>query len=287
MECLICQSKNLKQIEITKISRIGHRCDNCSFIFLWPQPTPKEIEDIYKKSYYKSWGVFTGMEKTETIILKKEISNRFLNKIMLRKNSGKILDIGSAFGYFMDKAVERGFDAYGVELSNFSSAIAKKRFGSKVFNGKLENARFPDGYFDIITMFDLIEHIPEPVEFMKEVKRIIKPGGFIAITTPDTSSPSFKLLGYGQWFHWKFEHLSYFNKKSIKELSKQTGFSLVEKKRAYKTMSFQYIFDQFRIFPQPIIGSFVNLLNKVISKSIRHKTFPISGGEMFIILKTN
>lgn len=287
MHCIICKTTDLKQISIKKINRTGYRCKACAFVFLWPQPTQKEIEDIYKESYYKSWGVFTGEEKPETARLKKGTSDRYLKRVIIHRRSGKLLDIGSAFGYLMEVAQGYGFDAYGVELSHFSSTIAKKRFGSKVFEGKLEDSRFPNAHFDVITMFDLIEHIPQPLEFMKEVKRIIKPGGVIAITTPDTRSFSCKLLGYDGWFHWKFEHLGYFNEKSISKLAQHTGFRLVEKKRAYKTMSFQYLFDQFKMFPHPIFSPLMHLFSKIIPESIKHKTFSISGGEMFVILKTN
>lgn len=287
MHCIICQTTDLKQISIKKINRTGYQCRACSFVFLWPQPTEKEIKDIYKESYYKSWGVFTGEEKLETARLKKGTSDRYLKRVMMHRRSGKLLDIGSAFGYLMEVAQGHGYDVYGVELSHFSSSIAKKKFGSKVFEGKLEDSKFPNANFDVITMFDLIEHIPKPLEFMKEVRRVIKPGGFIAITTPDTSSFSYKLLGYGGWFHWKFEHLGYFNKKSTEELARRTGFTIVEQKRAYKTMSFQYLFDQFKMFPHSIFSPLMRLLAKIVPESLRHKTFSISGGEMFVILKAD
>lgn len=287
MSCTICQATDQKLIRIGKIDKTGYECNACSFVFLWPQPTEKEIEDIYKESYYKSWGVFAGEEKQETARLKKGTSERYLKRVMMHRRSGKLLDIGSAFGYLMEVAKSYGFDAYGVELSSFSSSIAKKKFGSKVFEGKLKDANFPEAHFDVITMFDLIEHIPQPVEFMREVKRIIKPGGFVGITTPDTSSLSYKLLGKGGWFHWKFEHLGYFNRKSIEGLAQCTGFTLVEKKRAFKTMSFQYLLDQFRMFPHPVFSPLLRFLDRVIPKSLKHRTFSISGGEMFVILKAD
>ena len=287
MSCTICQATDLKQIRIGKIDKTGYKCGACSFVFLWPQPTEKEITDIYQESYYKSWGVSTGEEKPETARLKKGTSECYLKRIAAHKANGRLLDIGSAFGYLMEVAKSYGFDAYGVELSNFSSSIAKKKFGSKVFEGKLGDANFPGAYFDVITMFDLIEHIPQPIEFMKEVKRIIKPGGFIGITTPDTSSLSYKLLGKRGWFHWKFEHLGYFNRKSTEELARRTGFTLVEKKRAFKTMSFQYLLDQFRMFPHPVFSPLMRFLDRIIPKSLKHRTFSISGGEMFVILKAD
>lgn len=287
MHCIICKSSHLREIRIKKIDKIGYRCEACSFIFLWPQPTEKEIQDIYRESYYRSWGVSAGEEKQETARLKKGTSERYLKRIMAYKANGRLLDIGSAFGYLMEVAKSYGFDTYGVELSNFSSSIAKKKFGSKVFGGKLDDANFPGAHFDVITMLDLIEHIPRPIEFMQEVRRIIKPGGFVGITTPDTSSLSYKLLGKRGWFHWKFEHLGYFNRKSIEELAKRTGFSFVEKKRAFKTMSFQYLLDQFKIFPHPVFSPLMRFFDRIIPSSLKNKTFSISGGEMFVILKAD
>lgn len=287
MRCIICKTTDLRKIRIKKIAQTGYKCKACSFIFIWPQPTEKEIEDIYKESYYKSWGVFRGREKPETARLKKAAGVQYLEKIKHYCNQGKLLDIGCAFGYFMEMAQEYNFDVYGVELSHFSSTIAKNKFGPKVFEGKLWDSKFPNGNFDVITMFDLIEHISDPLEFMKEVRRIIKTGKFVAITTPDTGSFSYKILGYRNWFHWKFEHLGYFNKKSIEELGRLAGFSILENKRAYKTISFQYLYHQFHIFPHSLFTPIVKIFGKIIPKSMKNKMFTIPGGEIFVILKAN
>lgn len=287
MECIICNSADLRSLKIKKINQTGYECRKCSFIFLWPQPSTEEIKLIYEKSYYQSWGVFDDGENNETANLKKATSRIYLNKIRLYQSTGKLLDIGSAFGYFMEEAQKHGFDVFGVELSGFSSAVAKKKFRERIFEGKLEETKFPDKNFDVITMFDLVEHIPQPLEFMKEAKRIIRPQGIVAITTPDTESLSYKLLGLSGWFHWKLEHLGYFNRRSIEELARRTGFTLVEKRRAYKTMSFKYLFDQFKMFPHPIFSPLMRFLNKLLPYSLKNKEFKISGGEMFVVLKAD
>ncbi|MCL5012189.1 MAG: class I SAM-dependent methyltransferase [Patescibacteria group bacterium] len=285
MRCIICDSANLRLVSIKKINRSAYICHACSLVFLWPQPTPQEINEIYTESYYKSWGVSTSVENLETARLKKITAERYIKKIKPYVKGDKFLDIGCAFGYCMDVAQKHGFDVYGVELSSFSGPIARRKFKDKVFNGVLADAVFSNAYFDTITMFDLVEHIPDPLSFMCEARRIIKSGGIVGITTPNTDSISYKIFGTRSWFHWKLEHLGYFNRASIKELARRSGFRFIKSKQAYKAMSFQYLYDQFMIFPHPIFTPLARLLTKIIPTSIKHKPFFIAGGEMFVILR--
>lgn len=279
MNCPICQSKSLENLFFKKLS--VYKCLNCGTEFIWPQPSLNELNGIYQKEYYKSW----GFESDNNVVasLKKTSAFKYLEIIKKYKENGKFLDIGCAFGFFLEIADKNGYDTYGVELSPYSSKIAKDKFGTKIFNGQLEEAKFPNQYFDIISMIDLLEHISEPLNFMKEVKRILKSDGIIVIITPNTSSFSRKLLGSKNWFHYKLEHLFYFNKKSLSFLMEKLNFEVIDSRRAVKAMNLDYLQHQFCVFKNLFFTPLINLFCKILPLSLRRLNFYISGGEMLII----
>lgn len=279
MKCPICQSNSLENLIFKKFSI--YKCLSCETEFIWPQPSLNELNDIYQKEYYKSWGFENGNIAVES--LKTASALKYLEIIKKYKKNGKLLDIGCAFGFFLESASKKDYDVYGVELSSYSSKIAKDKFGAKIFSGQLEKAEFPDQYFDIISMIDLLEHAPDPLNFIKEVKRILKLEGILVVITPDTSSFSRKLLGSKNWFHYKLEHLFYFNKKSISFLMKKFNFEVIDSRRAVKAMNLDYLQHQFSVFKNIFFTHLINLICKISPLSFRRLNFYISGGEILII----
>lgn len=282
MKCHICNSESIKKIVIKKMQ--AYKCLNCDIEFIWPQPSQEEINNIYQNDYYKSWGINDDSNE-KSRLMKIATFNRYVDFIKKYKNTGRLLDIGCAFGYLLETVEDRGFDVYGVEVSKSSSNIAKDKFGDKIFNKQLEEVKFRDEYFDVITMFDLIEHIPRPQKFLKEIERILHKDGIIAIITPDTDSFSKNVLGFKNWFHYKPEHLFYYNKKSLNNLFNKFDFKIVVKKRGIKAITLSYLISQFNIFYNLFFTPLMNIIYRLSPNFIKNKHFYISGGEMFVIFK--
>lgn len=154
-----------------------------------------------------------------------------------RLSEGKrLLDIGSAKGTFLDVARKRGWEPIGVEPSESSSNYAKQAFGVPVFAGILEEAEFPSCYFDVVTMWDLIEHLKNPSGTIAEVFRILKPGGCLFVHTPNHDSLITCISG---WLYRvslsKFPlerllyppvHLYFFTPKTLSQLLHKSGFNI-------------------------------------------------------------
>jgi len=111
----------------------------------------------------------------------------------------------------------------GIEVCKESAEFAKKNFDVNVINDTLENAKLPDNYFDIIHFSHLIEHLKDPKEFLKEVRRILIPGGSIIVTTPRLDSPAFYLYKK-DWRSAIPDHLVLFTKKTLIKILKEVGF---------------------------------------------------------------
>lgn len=278
MQCLICKAQDLEQIFIKSLHIL--RCKKCTLEFLWPHPTADELSRLYEGDYYDSWG---KENNSEAVHSKRATARYYLSRLACYRREGVLLDVGCAFGYLLEEAKECGFDAYGVEISGVSAGVAQKKFGSKVFRGELSDANFPNKFFSVVVLSDLLEHVTDPLSFMCEVKRIMKPDGVALIVTPDTGSLSRGLMGRRNWFHYKKEHLFYFNIRSLAELTQRAGFTIIENSRARKMLSLNYLHRQFQVYKNPIFSPFISLIWHIAPSNWRLQPLVVSGGEMFVI----
>ena len=139
---------------------------------------------------------------------------------------GALLDLGCAAGFFLTAAAER-YAVTGVEVSAFASQHARDEFGLRVFTGEIFDAPLADGEFDVVTLWDVIEHVAEPAAVLTEVARVTKPGGLVVMTTGDVSGP----LAVRDLERWNLmtppAHLAFFSPRTIERLLNDSGFELV------------------------------------------------------------
>ena len=286
-KCFLCDYKGNMEIKSSVEGRDIVKCPKCELEFIYNQPSFEEIKNIYSSDYYKAWGMESG-ENTEVASMKKSTFADMLKKILPYKKSGNILDIGTASGFLLEEAKKLGFEPYGVELSEYSSSIAKKKFGDeRIFNGTLENAPFEENFFDIITMCDFLEHSQNPINILNISHKLLNitaysNGGYIMITVPNTNSFTHNIMGK-KWTQYKLEHLFYFNKKNIEIMAKKTGFEVIYFKPALKTMTLKYMRDQFNVYKLFPITQLLNIINLI--PIINKLKFKIRLGESLIILK--
>lgn len=285
-KCCLCnyEGSMLKKSEVD--GRDILECPNCKLEFIYNQPSFDEIKNIYSNEYYKSWGMENG-ENNEVALMKKSTFRNMLKKILPYKKSGNILDIGTASGFLLEEAKKIGFEPYGVELSEYSSSIAKQKFGNdRIHNGTIETSNFPENFFDLITMTDLLEHIQKPIEMLEICRKMLKQystgGGYIMITVPDTTSFTHNIMR-SKWTQYKLEHLFYFNKNNFEIMAKNTGFEIIYMKPAVKTMTLRYIRNQFNVYKLFPLTQIFNIINYIpILNTLR---FNITLGESLVILK--
>jgi 2-polyprenyl-3-methyl-5-hydroxy-6-metoxy-1,4-benzoquinol methylase len=259
------------------------QCCGCSLEYLSPLPSWEQICAIYDSSYYKAWGMEAG-ETDEVAAMKKATFGLRMREIAKHIKGGRVLDVGTASGFFLSVAQEFGFEPYGVELSEYSATLAQKKFGrDRIWNGTLDTAPFEPGSFNVIAMSDLIEHVPDPVNTLARARNLLTPGGVLMIMTPDTSSLTRRLMGTA-WTHYKLEHLTYWNPSVIRRAAEQTGYSVLSIRRARKVMTLAYLDSQFKAYPNPLFTPLVGGMSRVLG-SLRNSCFRISMGEMVALLR--
>jgi len=210
--CNVCGSGE-SSLLVAKDGYEVYRCAVCGLGFTHPQPS--SLADQY------DWAYFDLYRRRRDFRLRR--ADARLRQIELLKAPGRLLDIGCSLGYFVEAANARGWQASGLEISEHAACEAAK-LGLDVSAGTLENAGYADGSFDCVTMWDVLEHVPDPTRHMLEVRRVLVPGGLVVIGTPDLSHAQFRIKRE-RWRHLKpAEHIFYFSPRSIGELLAKTGF---------------------------------------------------------------
>jgi 2-polyprenyl-3-methyl-5-hydroxy-6-metoxy-1,4-benzoquinol methylase len=212
MKCPLCGNTNnfiyIESIEDYKI----YKCPECFLEFSFPlKSAPPSHYEKFEK-YSERW----EFEKVLDFIPFK---------------NAKILDIGCGEGYFLKLAKEKGFEAFGIDFNEKAIEIAKEKFGLKnVYPYTIEEfiEKFPNEKFDIICFFHLLEHLDDPLKFMKNIKKILKENGYIAFSLPNPKRFS---LYFNLRETWDFppHHLTRWDEKSINKLLNITGFEIFKK----------------------------------------------------------
>jgi len=162
------------------------RCRRCGLVRVDPMPTVDEVRGLYCAEYFDqdfSCGVRKGTY-LESEAMRVGEYREILTEIRKFRPSGRLLEIGCAAGSFLKYAERTGYGVIGVDISDWATDTAKEQFGLEVRRGRLMDVGFPDESFDVVFFGDLLEHEPDPVGLMREVRRVLKTGGLVAIKVP-------------------------------------------------------------------------------------------------------
>jgi 2-polyprenyl-3-methyl-5-hydroxy-6-metoxy-1,4-benzoquinol methylase len=201
-------------------------CRGCGLRFLNPQPTPEALEAFYTKQYYHSDDSLS-QGYGDYVAQADNLRSTFRHRLRYLPKAETLLDVGAAAGFFVEQAREAGWKAEGIDPSDWAARFAREQLGVPVRTGHLEEAGFPAASFDAVTAWEVIEHLPDPRTVLLEMARILKPGGLLALSTPDAGAPVSRLAGR-RWLGWYKvpEHLYFFDRKTLMRLLEETGFEV-------------------------------------------------------------
>ena len=169
---------------------------------------------------------------------------------------GRVLDIGGGPGLFLLEARQHGWQVEGIEPSTASVRIANESYGLGIVQGTVSDlARYPDGRFDLVTAFDVAEHLLDPSKLFSEVRRILRPGGLFVWTTPRYGCLMQRLLGRW-WYNLHPFHVCFFTQKSVDQVAKRFGFQCLEERSFKRYFSFGYfLFRLERFLPKSVANA--------------------------------
>ena len=226
--CNHCGSTNARLVAAMKGYTLV-RCASCKLAFIADPPPPAELAAMYQAS--NDYHVTLHDPSSLDFARMSDLARRHMAFVRRWASQGRVLDVGCSTGLFLNEAKQAGFDASGVEFSAASAQFARSHFGLHITDGDIHAVEAAPESYDILTMFDVIEHVRDPAGDMAVAHRLLKPGGIFILSTPNidglyprASEPLARPLGY--WPHieppW---HLYQFSQKTLTAMLEKAGFS--------------------------------------------------------------
>jgi SAM-dependent methyltransferase len=201
------------------------RCDECSFVTAHPSTILDGLDHLYQGDYFRGdeYADYLGDKR----IIQKNF-RRWLKTVRRFVPSGSLVDVGCAYGFFLELA-QQHFRSFGYDVSEEAVEYAGSQLGvtAKCQDFLSDSGVFPDS-IDAITMWDVVEHLPNPRQFIQHSAQVLKPDGFLFITTGDIES----WVARRQGRKWRLihppTHLQYFSKVTLTRLLNRCGFDVVK-----------------------------------------------------------
>ena len=220
MNCLVCQAE--VPAESTLYDCLQH-CPGCGFVFASRLPSDEEIRRLYQAAY------FAGEEYADYVQDKAILQRNFRRLIRVLERfstGGRLYEVGAAYGFFLELARER-WQVEGIDVSEEACTYARQQLDLNVQCGEFLAVPLPESSYDVVCMWDTIEHLREPSRYVEKAACCLRPGGYLALTTGDIGSWSARVQGrYWRLIHPP-THLYYFSSLTIKRLLDRFGFEIV------------------------------------------------------------
>lgn len=237
--CPLCRRNDKLELHTFGPFKI-HKCISCECYYLSPRPIESDLLELYKSDmYYEDENIDQGYEDYSMEEKGIHKTNDKRVKLIAGLTSGKkVLDVGAALGFTVAHFHDRGFDAWGCEVSDAAFKRMDDSVKPYIFHGDISS--MPPDRFDVITCFDTIEHIYNQKEFISQVCKRLKPRGYFIMTTPIVDYLMNKIQGK-RWLSYKVpQHIIYFSRKSVRQLFEE-HFDIVNEKMAYYDYSLHFI----------------------------------------------
>jgi SAM-dependent methyltransferase len=239
---------------VTPLYRIGKfrivRCNDSGLVFLANPLSGEELHQFYSREYFEgetSRKGYSSYSEDEAIL--RANFRDYLRR--LRANcrecgvspaKSRLLDYGCAYGYFLDEARGSFASVRGIELNEEVAQVGREKFGLTIESQPELAHGGSEGELDVITMWDVIEHLPDPSESVAQAAKALRKGGLLAVTTGDIGTLHARLLGH----RWRLinppQHISYFSTKTLRRLLERNGFEVTFSSTCGKYVSFRFIF---------------------------------------------
>lgn len=231
------------------------KCKNCGLVFIHPfTHADVEIVDGYSNAI--------DQEYVSQIDYRIKTFEKCMDKVeaVTGLNSGRILDLGAAAGAFVKVAERHGWNATGVEPCGFLVRWAMEKLDlEQMHTGTLDRMEFSER-FDIITMWDVLEHVPDPSNTIYMAKKLLNDGGYIVTNLPDISALLPRLMG-ARWPFYASCHLYYYTPETIDYLMNKHGFERVYKAPHWQELSLGYLAYRFEQFSKTVSTIMVKITN--------------------------
>jgi 2-polyprenyl-3-methyl-5-hydroxy-6-metoxy-1,4-benzoquinol methylase len=241
--CALCGGSSLT-VYLEKDKYQIRKCSACSLVYLNHEFKEGGLSEFYSVDYFQTGSDGRGYEDYEAC-------ERFLTLNFMRRikrvstyvTAGNVLDLGCGYGFFL-RCLGENYEGVGLDVSNHAVRVAREKYGVNAQAGLLERNSFPPNYFSLITLWDVLEHLPDPKETFEILRSIMKDDGVMVLTTGNVDSIAAKLWGKRWHLYTVPEHLWFFSPHTLANLLNQTGFRVVEMHSDWCFYSIDYLIER-------------------------------------------
>jgi 2-polyprenyl-3-methyl-5-hydroxy-6-metoxy-1,4-benzoquinol methylase len=194
---------------------------------------------------------------------------------------GRLLDVGTAAGSFLHVAAAKGWDVSGCEPNRWLCEWGKSHYGLDLRAGSIGDQHYPDASFDVVTLWDVLEHAPDPLDLLRECSRVLKPGGLLVVNYPDIGSWIARVMGR-RWVFLLSVHLYYFTRRTIAEMLTRAGFEVADMRPHVQLLEFEYLLTR----AEPTAGWLARTMRRAASSlGLSHRHVPYWIGQTLTIAR--
>ena len=250
------------------------KCNHCGLVYVNPRVKNEIVVNAYSDAVDELYvSQAEGRQKTFNNGLK------LVEKYVPQR--GTILDVGCAAGFFLNVAKKAGWQTYGIEPSKWMSDWGNKKFNVNIKNGTLKDAKLQDEFFDVVTMWDVLEHTSDPMGELAEVNRILKKDGILIINFPNVASKLARVAG-GKWWFFLSVHLYHFSPRSMSMMLAKNDFEVIKFSRHYQTLSLEHLVKMVGLYSKGVSKLGLKVINGL---SIEDWLIPYYASQANVIAK--
>jgi len=198
-----------------------YKCTKCNLQTIFPKP--EQFNSLYNEEYYSGKSDYSYKDERKTELSHSYVWDARLRNIRKFVKTGNFLDVGSSFGGFLERARKFGFRPFGIEISPYSAEFCRKR-NIETFQGEFLDSVYPENFFDVITMIEVIEHLDRPNEVFQKLYSLLKKGGLLVIQTANFEG--YQAASAKSSYHYYLPgHLYYYSETNLKKILTKNGFT--------------------------------------------------------------
>lgn len=284
-KCMLCAAPGPFRRRFMKDGYAIAECPTCGLVQLEPTPAPETLRALYETDSYfdgdgSGYSEYESQEQEYLATFREDV-----RRIGQFVPSGKVLEVGCGYGYFLQCALAAGDDAYGIDVSPTAVKWASVRLPDRVFCGLLEEVpQIQEQQYDVIFGSHLIEHITAPGEFLAQAGRLLRPGGLLVLVTPNIRSLLSRASGR-RWVSYKIpEHVSYYDPQTITDLLSRSGFSVRTVDSAYQHYALPFVASRVRELLQPV-SRIIPPVERL--RWLRDRRIRVTSGSMRVVATRN
>lgn len=256
--CCVCQTFGERLYDLPPFAVV--RCPRCRLAFVSPRLRPEALQEVYDDVGYFEGGVYGATRSLAMVLQRRWTTGRLdlIRTALPRPEVGsRMLEVGCGYGLFLAAAAQRGYDVTGVELSRSAAAHARDVLDLPVHQGQLDATALA-GRYDVIAAWDTLEHVPDPVAFLRTARGLLAEDGVLVFSTPYFSSLPARLLHSRWWTLKPAEHIWHFTPHSHQLVFVRAGLAIT------------------RILRNPLAAANIGRLDSLVGVARRLPDLPVT-----------